>query len=103
MANYLAHHTKKKRILARKEADLKRLVAKSAPLAKLIAAAERVRDARLRVLRVQRSLIIPTGDAETQYSKLDARVEAVAATPASTILAELGYSCDGNSQHIDGA
>ena len=70
MANYIAHHTKKKRILARKEADLLRLINSHRPADKLIAAAEVVRDARIRVLKVRRSIIVPGGDAASQTPKL---------------------------------
>ena len=50
MTNYIAHHTKKKQILARKEAVLHRLIDSDSPPDKLIAAAEDVRDARIRDL-----------------------------------------------------
>ena len=92
MANYLVHHTKKKRVLARKEADLRRLIILHKPADKLIAAAEVVRDARIRVLRVQRSIIAPTGDADLQYAKIDAKIKQVTETTATVILSEFGYS-----------
>ena len=70
MTSYIAHHTKKKQILARKEAALQRLVDSNAPSAKLVAAADEVRDARIRVLRVQRSIIVPKDDADILYAKI---------------------------------
>ncbi len=94
MANYLVHHTKKKQILARKEAALRRLIESVAPDSKLIAAAEDVRDARIRVLRVQRSIIVPKGDADAQYAKIDNKIEQIAETPATAILSEFGGSID---------
>ena len=92
MANYIAHHTKKKRILARKEAELLRLINSHRPADKLIAAAEVVRDARIRVLKVRRSIIVPGGDAASQYAKIDAKIKRVADTTATAILSEFGYS-----------
>jgi hypothetical protein len=95
MTSYLAHHTKKKRILARKEAALRRLVSANAPVAKLVTAAETVRDARIRVLRVQRSLIVPAGDAADVYSRIDSEIERVSKMCATTVLAEFGYTSKG--------
>ena len=45
MTNYIAHYTKKKQILARKESDLQRLIDGNVDVRKLIEAAEDVRDA----------------------------------------------------------
>ena len=92
MASYIAHHTKKKRVLARKEAELRRLIKSGAPADKLISAAELVRDARIRVLRVTRSNILTKRDAASLYAKIDARIERVAETQATAILSEFGYS-----------
>ncbi|GAB5406714.1 MAG: hypothetical protein Aurels2KO_49450 [Aureliella sp.] len=92
MTNYIANHTKKKRIPSRKEAALRRLIDAKAPIDKLIAAAEQVRDARIRVLRVRRSLIAPTEDADLQYAKVDSQIETIRDTPATSILQEFGYT-----------
>ncbi|MDB2687265.1 hypothetical protein N9Y42_08635 [Mariniblastus sp.] len=98
MTSYVPHHTKKKQILARKEAALQRLIDSAAPADKLTAAAEEVRDARIRVLNVQRSVIVPKGDADTQYAKIDAEIERITETTAGAILAEFGCAigADGN-------
>ena len=90
MTSYLAHHTKKRQILARREAALQRLVASAASIEKLVAAAEAVRDARVRVLQVQRSLIVPKGDHAELYSRIDGEIERVSNTSATSILAEFG-------------
>lgn len=90
MTSYVAHHTKKKQILARKEAALQRLVDAAAPTARLIAAAKEVRDARIRVLRVQRSIIVPKGDAHVLYAKIDRKIQAIADASVASILAEFG-------------
>lgn len=92
MANYIAHHTKKKQILARNEANLRRLVNASAPATKLITAAVDVRNSRIRVLRVTRSLIAPKGNMNANYEKIDRRIEQVDSTSVVEILAEFG--CD---------
>ncbi len=103
MANYLVHHTKKKQILARKEATLQRLIDAEAVADKLIAAAEEVRDARIRVLRVQRSIIVPKGDADAQYAKIDAKIETLSNTSAATILAGFGCAVDTDGDFDGGA
>ena len=103
MANYLVHHTKKKQILARKEAALQRLIDGKATSGKLMAAAEDVRDARIRVLRVQRSIIVPKGDADTQYAKIDAKIETLSNTSAATILAEFGCAVPADGDFNGGA
>ena len=92
MASYIAHHTKKKRILGRKEADLQRLINTHTPADKLVAAAEVVRDVRIRVLKVRRAFIVTGSDAASQYAKIDAKIKRVAETTATAILSEFGYS-----------
>lgn len=86
MTSYIAHHTKKKQILARKEAALRRLIAANAPAPKLDAAARLVRDARIRVLHVRRSLIVPDGDVVDLYARIDSEI--AKASSLATILAE---------------
>jgi hypothetical protein len=90
MTSYLAHHTKKRQILARREAALQRLIASAASIEKLVAAAEAVRDARVCVLQVQRSLIVPKGDHDELCSRIDGEIERVSNTSATSILAEFG-------------
>ena len=94
MTSYVAHHTKKKQILARKETALNRLIDAGALVAKLIAAADEVRDARIRVLRVQRSIIAPKDEADVQYAIIDRKITGIANTSAAKILAEFGYDLD---------
>ena len=103
MTSYVAHHTKKKQILARKEAALQRLIDSAAPADKLIAAAGEVRDARIRVLRVKRSIIVPKGDADTQYAKIDSKTKRIAETTATAILAEFGCEIDTDGYVTGGA
>ncbi len=92
MTSYIAHHTKKKQILGRREAELQRLIAASAHASKLIVAAEQIRDARIRVLRVQRSLVVPKDDADVLYAGIDRMIAEIANTPAQIILAEFGFA-----------
>ncbi len=100
MTNYIPHYTKKKQILSRKEQALRRLVHSNAPDDKLVAAAEEVRDARVRVrvrvLRAQRATIVPKDDACKQYEKIDARIQTIAETSIAIILSEFGYTSNGN-------
>ena len=90
MTSYIAHHTKKKQILHRKEAALLRLVHSNAPMDRLVVAADEVRDARIRVLRVQRASIVPMGDAEAQFARIDAKIARTVCTATATILSEFG-------------
>lgn len=92
MTSYIAHYTKKKQILARKKSALQRFIDGYADVRRLIEAAEDVRDARVRVVRARRATIVPKGDAEVQYQRLDERIQAIEETPADAILAEFGYS-----------
>ncbi len=91
MTNYIPHYTKKKQILARKEEALRRLISSRAPQDKLLGAAEVVRDARIRVLRAQRSTIVPKDDAQQAYDRIDARIQRIENTPIDAILLEFGY------------
>ncbi len=47
-------------------------------------------DARIRVLRAQRSAIVPTDNADIQYGRIDSRIQAISNTPASLVIAEFG-------------
>ena len=92
MTNYIPHYTKKKQILGRKEDALRRLINSQSPDDKLIAAAEDVRDARIRVLRAQCATIVPKDDACKRYEKIDARIQIIAETSIAIILTEFGYT-----------
>ena len=94
MANYLVHHSKKKKILVKKEAAFRRLINSNTSADRLMAVATEVRDARIRVLRVQRSLIVPTGDAERQYARIDAQIKQISNTPIAELVVEFGGSVD---------
>ena len=55
------------------------------------------------ILRVQRSIIVPKGDADTQYAKIDAKIEQIAETTATAILSEFGYVIDADGNVTGGA
>ncbi len=57
MANYIAHHTKKKRILAYRESQLFHALYKDEPSEKVEKFATLVREAQVRVLNVRLSLL----------------------------------------------
>jgi hypothetical protein len=99
MANYVAHYTKKKQILGRKELALRRLIDCGAAADKLMNAAAEVRDARVRVLRARRATIVPKDDAHVQYAKIDAQIEAVLDTSLPSILAEFGWKIQDADGH----
>ena len=91
MANYLVHHTKKKQILAREEAKLRRLIKADASSDQLTAAAERIREARIRVLRVQRAMVAPKDDADIVYERIDRAIERLAEKTTDSIVAEFRF------------
>ena len=94
MANYVPHHTKKKQILEWKERALVRLISNGAPADKLLAAAEDVRDGRVRVLRAQRATIAPEGAARIRFDRIDEQIRQILDTPLASILAEFGRPID---------
>ncbi len=100
MTNYIPHYTKKKQILGRKESALKRLISSGAPSGKLIAAAEDVRDARIRVLRAQRATVVPKDDAHMIYERIDRRIRSILEVPIESILAEFGCAV-GDDPELD--
>jgi len=96
--NYVAHYTKKKQVLERKELALKRLIDCRATPDKLMAAAADVRDSRARVLRARRATIVPKDDAFVRYAKIDETIQAILAGSLLDILAEFGWEmADGDA------
>jgi hypothetical protein len=91
VTNYIPHYTKKRQILARRENALRRLISSGSPIKKLFDAAEAVRDARIRVLRAQRALIVPINDAQKDFNIIDARIQEIKDAPIEAILLEFGY------------
>jgi hypothetical protein len=59
MTSYIANHTKKLRILKQREQELVRALTRADSPEKLERAAQRVRDARIRVLAMKRAKIPP--------------------------------------------
>ena len=101
MTGYIAHHTRKKQVLARKEAALRRLIEASAPETKLLAAAGEVLDARIRVLQAKRSRIVPCGEALAHYERIDRRIETIKNMLPESVLAEFGYPAEPDSDVAD--
>ena len=65
MANYVAHHTKKKERLLRLEQQLSRSVRGGAPLEQRLLLADEVRLARIRALRATRATFSPKTASQT--------------------------------------
>ena len=65
MANYVAHHTKKKERLMRLEQELSRSVRRGAPLEQQLRLADEVRLARIRALRATRATFPPKTVSQT--------------------------------------
>lgn len=97
MTNYIPNYDKKRRILARKEQQLRRLIQRGAAVEKLVAAAEHVRQARIRWLESQ----VANPPLEFcrhpgKYSQAVDKIQQLAGTPAEAILAEFGVCLPGD-------
>jgi hypothetical protein len=87
MSNYLPRTQKKRERQSRLESDLRRQIAAGVTLDKLVAAAEDVRDARVRTVRADRQHSCFIGDT----ARYDAEIAAILATAVEVILAEFGW------------
>ena len=89
MASFIPNHLKKKRVLARKEALLCRLIASGAGRDKLLAAAEEVRQARIRVQRVKLAIVPPTnGPMSKCLEGMNRAIDTLEALTAEDVLSE---------------
>ena len=76
MTAYISNNQKKKEILARREADLIRENKRGASPEKIAKAAALVREAHIRMLQAQRSLVPPCDDCEKdRANKLEKQIE----------------------------
>ena len=83
MSNYLPTYQKKIRIRKKREDELRRLISRSADEAKLLKAAQALRDARARALRAQAS-----ESSSVDKERLEAQIEAVMASTPEGVLGE---------------
>jgi hypothetical protein len=88
MTCYVANHQKKLRALARRELDLLRTLQRGKDDSEVLASAEEVRAARVRVLQVQHSRISPCERNERLLKELREQIRLCQATPISDIVAE---------------
>jgi hypothetical protein len=88
MTCYIANHQKKLRALARRELDLLRTLQRGKGDSEVLAAAEEVRAARVRVLQVQHSKVSPCESNERLLKELQEQIRLCQATPISDIVAE---------------
>jgi hypothetical protein len=90
MVSYLPNFQKKIRIRGEKEATLRRFIAQGKAEAKLLKAAEVVRDARLRELQAKKAQISPedTSIRLVRIAQIDNQIEATRPTTPESILAE---------------
>ena len=87
MANYVANHQKKHRVLARRESDLVRALRRGESEEKVKSAAEEVRAAHVRVLNMKRSLVPPCdGPHAAQLDAIDEEIRECLATPVDAIV-----------------
>jgi hypothetical protein len=84
MASFVPYHGKKQDRLARLESDLMRLLEREATDERLLKVASEIRDCRIRILRLKQYL----NSHPASILKLQAKIDALCATPAETILAE---------------
>lgn len=92
MSNYLPHDTKKREVLKREEATLRRLIDSGAKADRLIAQATVVRDARVRVLRAKRATVVPREQYRNHYDRLSQEIEEQRSVMPESILAEFGFA-----------
>ena len=89
MANYVAHYTKKREIMRRREDALRRLVRRGAGAPELARAAEEVRAARIRTCEARLATIPPTdGPGAAQAARIAAEIAAHRVEPVEAILEE---------------
>ena len=88
MTSYVANHQKKLRSLARREIDLLHALQRGKSDSDLLAAAEEVRAARVRVLQVQYSRISPCEENEYRLKEMQEQIGLCQATPIGDIIAE---------------
>ena len=101
MSNYIPHHTKKQKNLARKKHDLKRLVASGAHPEKLAFCAQAVPESRVRALKARRAQLAPSAVFDSQRREIDERLESLLNTSTGEILAEFGHSPDPACSNTD--
>ena len=87
MTQYLPHSSKKLSILQRRESALFKLIHDKAPHEKIVKAAERVREARVRAIEARISSDGPRGEPSIH----ERHIEVVRELPVETILAYFGY------------
>jgi hypothetical protein len=89
MAGYIVNHTKKKRQLEKKVAQLRRLMARGADPEKLLEAALEVRDARVSALRARHNEHSRTSDVNRDVRlRMDRRLNELRSITAEAVLAE---------------
>lgn len=88
MTQYIPHSSKKLLILQRRETALFKLISENAPYEKLVSAAQRVREARVRAIEAQIAASAPHA-AQTIH---DDHIEMVRQLSCETILAYFGYA-----------
>jgi hypothetical protein len=99
MANYVAHHTKKRGRLARLEEDLLRSIRNGDLRDRQLTLADEIRLARIRVLQTVRANFLPSGGGRHQRygalvgdkryrKKIEAEISALEAISAKEILSE---------------
>jgi len=87
MAQY-QFHSKQSQLLSFKEDKLRRLIAGGATEKQLLRMAETVQVARIRIIRVLRSKLVPCGgqDLKARYAELDQKInDLLAATPEAIL------------------
>jgi len=87
MSNYLVNHNKKRQILARLESELLRTLERGDSDEKARAAAEEVRAARIRVLHVERSRLLPKdGPHAFRFKQIADKIDECLSIPVETIV-----------------
>jgi hypothetical protein len=88
MASYVPWHGKKRWILASRESDLLRLLQRGGSDARVRQAADEVKAARIRVLKVERSRIPQSGLHDARLEEIDRRICECLSVPVEAIILE---------------
>jgi hypothetical protein len=95
MANYVAHHTKKRERLARLEQDLERSIRSGEPREHQLVLADEVRLGRIRVLRAERAEFEPAARGHSdRLAAIDEQIASLEAIASEKILTEYSTRLD---------
>jgi len=102
MTCYIRNDQKKRRILARNESQLLRVLRRGGSERAILEAAEAVRASTVRVLRVERARILPSSDLSyaARYKKIDSQVAECLVMPLDAIVSKYRRELDRVTERV---